>query len=135
VGPRADPPSSRLAPPVYSRSTPAADQVDGPSANGAFANSCREHLQQWGAYSTLVIYRAPSLSLPKLLHWRELLGSANGGVPLSLSNLPTTEVNQRSLLIDPKALKVAPRRMRPKGYVRSLWLGGVVVPIGVAFHA
>ena len=25
--------------------------------------------------------------------------------------------------------------MRPKGYVRSLWLGGVVVPIGVTFHA
>lgn len=56
-------------------------------------------------------------------------------IPLSASNLPTAEVNQRPLLIDPKAIEVAPRRMLPKAYVRSLGLRRVVVPVDDTLHA
>ena len=55
--------------------------------------------------------------------------------PLCASNLPTAEVNQRPRFIVPKAIEVAPRRMLPKGYVRSLRLGRVVVSVGDTLHA
>jgi hypothetical protein len=55
-------------------------------------------------------------------------------MPLSASNLPTAEVDQRPLLIDPKAIEVAPRRMLSEDYVRSLGLRRIV-PIAVSLQA